>query len=60
MTADGASTLRVLCGQGVLEIIKLQPESRAAMTVADYLRGYPVNKGDMFESAAVESVSHRT
>ena len=51
LVADGASTLHVLCGQGVLEIIKLQPESKSAMTAGDYLRGYPLIKGDVFESA---------
>ncbi len=47
---QGASTLHVLCGQGVLEIIKLQPESKLAMSAADYLRGYPPKQGEAFES----------
>lgn len=60
LVAAGASTLHVLCGQGVLEIIKLQPESRSAMSSADYLRGYPVQKGDAFESTTAESISGRS
>jgi methionyl-tRNA formyltransferase len=52
---NSASALHVVCGQGVLEILKLQPESKAAMSAQDYLRGYPVTKGDHFES-----VSRRT
>lgn len=58
--ANGASTLHVLCGQGVLEIIKLQPESKSAMQAADYLRGYPVQKGDVFESTSDEAVFDRS
>lgn len=65
LVAVSASTLHVLCGQGVLEIIKLQPESRSAMTAAEYLRGYPVKsgtseKGDVFESTATEPISRRS
>lgn len=41
--------LWVACSSGVLEILELQPESRAKMPVADFLRGYPLKAGDKFE-----------
>jgi methionyl-tRNA formyltransferase len=44
----GSSGLHVVCGQGVLEILKLQPESRASISASEYLRGYPVQQGDFF------------
>lgn len=47
--------LHVVCGQGTLEILKLQPESRSVLSAEEYLRGYPIGKGDQFES-----VSRRT
>lgn len=43
------SGIRVACGQGVLEMLEVQPESRSRQTVADYLRGYPLKAGDRFE-----------
>jgi methionyl-tRNA formyltransferase len=58
LRASGSTGLHVVCGQGVLEILKLQPESRAAMTAAEYLRGYPIQQGDSFGSN--ESVSRRS
>ena len=36
----------VACQEGALEIISIQPESKKAMDVASYLRGYPVEIGD--------------
>jgi methionyl-tRNA formyltransferase len=56
LSATG-SGLHVVCGQGVLEILKIQPESSKAMSAADYLRGYPVGKGDAFGST--QSISCR-
>lgn len=41
-----ASGLVVQCGIGTLRVIEVQPESRAAMKVADYLRGYPLKPGE--------------
>lgn len=32
--------------QGFLEIFEVQPESRARMSVADFLKGHPLKKGD--------------
>lgn len=41
-------TLIVHCGKGSLELLEVQPESRAKMPIEEYLRGYPVNPGDQF------------
>lgn len=41
-------SLIVQCGQGSLELLEIQPESRAKMPIGDYLRGYPVKPGDVF------------
>ncbi len=41
-------SLIVQCGQGSLELLEIQPESRAKMPVGEYLRGYPVKPGDFF------------
>lgn len=39
-------SLIVTCGQGSLELLEVQPESRAKMPIGEYLRGYPVKPGD--------------
>ncbi|HAG92411.1 MAG TPA: methionyl-tRNA formyltransferase [Bdellovibrionales bacterium] len=41
-----ANQLFVVCGQGVLELIEVQPESKPRMSVEDYLRGRPVESGE--------------
>lgn len=41
-------TLIVQCGVGSLELLEVQPESRAKMPIEEYLRGYPVKPGDQF------------
>ncbi len=43
-----AGRLYVGCGQGAIEILELQPESRGRMTAREYLKGYPLHKGDKF------------
>ncbi len=43
----------VQCGRGLLRLIELQPESRARMPVKEYLRGYPVSVGELFQSGLV-------
>lgn len=43
LTAEGVV---VQCGQGQIELLEVQPESRASMSVAEYLRGRPIQKGD--------------
>jgi methionyl-tRNA formyltransferase len=40
------TTFSVACGQGSLDIELVQPESRARMSAADYIRGYDVKVGD--------------
>ncbi len=44
-----SGSFQVACGQGLLEVLEVQPESRSRQTVADYLRGYPLQSGDRFE-----------
>lgn len=44
--------LRVGTGSGALEIFELQPESRSRMNVGDFLKGYPLKKGDLLGSTA--------
>jgi len=44
-----SGSFQVACGQGVLEVLEVQPESRARQSVADYLRGYPLQSGDRIE-----------
>lgn len=44
-------SLLVRCGEGNLELLELQPESRAKMPAREYLRGYPVQTGDSFGSS---------
>lgn len=45
LTSDGR--VLVECGSGYLELIEVQPESKARMPVLDYLRGYPVQSGEL-------------
>jgi methionyl-tRNA formyltransferase len=46
-------SLIVQCGEGSLDLLELQPESRAKMPVAEYLRGYPANTGDVFGGPSI-------
>jgi methionyl-tRNA formyltransferase len=39
-------SLLVACGKGSLQLLEVQPESRAKMPVEVYLRGYPLQPGD--------------
>lgn len=48
LRADGG-TLVVGTGQGSLELIEVQPESRQRMKVTDFLQGHPLAKGARFE-----------
>jgi methionyl-tRNA formyltransferase len=41
-------SLIVQCGKGSLELLIVQPESRAKMPCGEYLRGYPAKTGDFF------------
>lgn len=38
----------IACGQGALEMIEVQPESRAKMKVVDFLKGYSIQVGERF------------
>jgi methionyl-tRNA formyltransferase len=51
-------SLIVQCGEGSLEILEIQPDSRAKMPVAEYLRGYAMKTGDAFDSKP--KISDRT
>jgi methionyl-tRNA formyltransferase len=42
--------LRVQVAGGALEICRLQPEGKRAMTAAEFLAGYPIRPGDRFET----------
>lgn len=39
----------VACGKGRLRVLTVQPESKAKMTAADFIRGYHLEQGDHFE-----------
>ncbi len=41
-------SLLVQCGTGSLELLEVQPESRAKIQIDEYLRGYPVKVGEPF------------
>jgi methionyl-tRNA formyltransferase len=42
----GKDFVRVACGMGTLKILKVQPESRSAMSVKDFLAGHKIKEGD--------------
>ena len=44
----GSDYLKVACGDSVLSIIQLKPESKKIMSVGDYIRGYNIKVGDLF------------
>jgi methionyl-tRNA formyltransferase len=44
-----ANALIVSCADGLLRIVSIQPEGRAAMPVRDFLNGRRVTAGEMFE-----------
>lgn len=39
--------IAVQCGEGVLDIFEVQPESRNRQPVADFLKSHPLHKGDL-------------
>lgn len=41
-------SLRIRTGDGLLSILELQPEGKKRMTVDAFLRGYPVEAGEIF------------
>jgi methionyl-tRNA formyltransferase len=48
-----ADALVVSCAPGLLRIVSIQPEGRAAMPVRDFLNGRHVTAGEMFEPLPV-------
>lgn len=43
---EAKDTIKVACGQGIYEIIELQPENKKRMNAADFVKGYRIQKGD--------------
>ncbi len=41
--------LGIACGEGIYRILKLQREGKAAMTAKDFLKGFPIPKGEQME-----------
>lgn len=41
--------LTVACGDGAVEILELQPEGKKRMTSDDFVRGYRIEKGTVFD-----------
>ncbi len=46
--ADGKKGLIVGCGEGALEIVQIKPESRKAISGAEFVRGHRIEKGAYF------------
>lgn len=43
------SVFRVACKQNALEVIEVQPESKPKMLVSEYIKGHPVELGELLE-----------
>ncbi len=41
------AAMRIACGSGTLEILELQPAGKRIMSAADFLRGTPLQPGDL-------------
>lgn len=46
ITATHADHISVACGEGILKIYEVQPESRNRMKIADFLKGHDLKVGD--------------
>ncbi len=44
-----AITISCEYGRGAIDILELQPESKCQMTAAQYINGYPVQKGEVWQ-----------
>ena len=44
---DGDGCIRVACGDGALDLTRIKPEGKGAMTAADYLRGRKLAVGEV-------------
>ena len=45
--------LIVQAGDGKLEILRLRPEGKRAMSASEFLAGHPLSEGDHFDAAGV-------
>jgi len=43
-----AGELIIGCGEKALQILTIQPESRSRMETVEFLKGHPINKGEIF------------
>jgi methionyl-tRNA formyltransferase len=46
VTDVGPQSFKVACGSGQIEILNVQPESKSEVAVSEYLKGYPLKKGE--------------
>lgn len=46
VTEVSGQGFKVACGSGQLEILSVQPESKSEVAVSEYLKGYPLKKGE--------------
>jgi methionyl-tRNA formyltransferase len=52
-----SGVLRVACGAGALDLVRVRPSGRKALTTGEFLSGYGVAEGDAFEQAPPERAS---
>ncbi len=45
----GNGKIRVLCGKGSINVLKLLPEGKGRMSAADFVRGRKINEGDILK-----------
>lgn len=50
LSVGDSGGLIVACGEGSLELLEVQPESKSKMSAVDYLRGYPVAGAEVLGS----------
>jgi methionyl-tRNA formyltransferase len=43
----------VQTGRGIISLLKIQPEGKRVMSCEEYVRGYPVHKGDKFHQCPI-------
>lgn len=48
VVALGKDSISIQCGQGILDVLELQPESRNRMNVADFLKSHPLELKQRF------------
>lgn len=47
VVGQAAQGLWVACGQGLLELVEVQPPSRSRMPATEYMKGYPFKNGEV-------------